>query len=133
MTTRNDIGRGASRHRLLGALAAAGLALTIAGCGGDDDGDATPATQAADADADAATQATGAPGADEPRATDEPVATEPVATEVQSTTWDPGDVQMRVVNLLADPVDVYVRTTGLIEAWEAFLGVEPGVVTVYSW
>jgi hypothetical protein len=43
----------------------------------------------------------------------------------------PGAVEYRVVNLLAEPVDVYVRTTGLVEAWLMEAGVVAGAVTEF--
>ncbi len=137
MTTRlHGQGRG-PRRRVAASLLVAGLAFAVAGCGGDDDGDdATTETEATGTETEATdaagTSAAGDDTADDtsvPVVTDAVDVTEPPVTEATSGTWDPGEIQMRVVNLLADPVDVYVRTTGLVEAYEAFMGVEPGVVT----
>lgn len=46
-------------------------------------------------------------------------------------TYEPGPIGYRVVNSTDQTVDVYVRTTGLVEAFDAQLGVEPGVVTEF--
>ncbi len=49
--------------------------------------------------------------------------------EVSSGTFEPGSVEFRAVNLLDVPVDIYVRTTGLVEAFLVDEGVAPGAVT----
>src|SRR5690606_16754551 len=45
--------------------------------------------------------------------------------------FDPGDVSYRVVNLLDEPVDLYARTQGFVEAFPLELGVAPGAVTEF--
>lgn len=49
--------------------------------------------------------------------------------ETEPTARDAGSVGYRVVNLLAEPVDVYVRTQGVVEAFEIRTDVRPGDVT----
>jgi hypothetical protein len=53
----------------------------------------------------------------------------PDTTGGGSGEFTPGDVEYRVVNLLAEPVDLYVRTQGLVEAFLMEEGVAPGAVT----
>jgi len=97
------------------ALASAG-ALLLAACGGSDSSSdtAAPNTTAA---ADTTTAET----------TGETMA--PDTTGGGSGEFTPGDVEYRVVNLLAEPVDLYVRTQGLVEAFLMEEGVAPGAVT----
>lgn len=45
--------------------------------------------------------------------------------------FTPGSVAYRVVNLGAQPVDVYVRSQGLVQAWPVQMGLEPGAVMDY--
>ncbi len=123
------------------------LALALGACGGDDDtsSDDTDTTETDDTD----TTET------EPSETDDTDTTDTDTTEVDSAdtdtteaaddtadddsgdsgddassgTYEPGSIGYRVVNSTDQTVDVYVRTTGLVEAFEAQMGVEPGVVT----
>lgn len=48
-----------------------------------------------------------------------------------SGTFEPGAIEFRAINLLAEPVDVYVRTTGLVEAFPIVEGLVPGEMTEY--
>ncbi|MEM7092067.1 MAG: hypothetical protein AAF567_03620 [Actinomycetota bacterium] len=88
------------------------MALLATACGGGSSGsdDATTAgtSDGTDATADSsADDATGAAAAPEP--------TEPPVEE-ESASFEPGPIEYRAVNLLDRPVDIYVRTTGLVEA-----------------
>lgn len=93
------------------ALLAAG-ALAFAACGGDD---ASPATTGA------------SPDTTLPDSTDAP--DDGTGDDEEAADFSPGPVAIRVVNLLDEPVDVYVRTTGLVRAQLAEDGVAPGTVT----
>jgi hypothetical protein len=99
--------------RILGALAAA--ALVLAACGGDDSSsDTTAAPQTTEGSTDT---------------TETPDTTEPTEEPEGPTDYEPGDVAFRVVNLLDEPVDVYVRTSGLVTAYLVEEGLAPGEVT----
>ena len=92
-----------------------GLALAVAACGG--------------SSATGATGATGAPeGTPEPAATEAPVTASPEVTEAAASLV-PGSIAYRVVNLTAGPVDVYVRTQGVVHAFPAANALAPGAVT----
>lgn len=116
-------------------LATAGL--LVAACGGGDD-DTTPSEPAATADdgsgdtaddesdaaADESDDMSDGAGSDTTDATD---TTD--ESDTSSGTYEPGDVEFRAVNLLDRPVDVYVRTTGLLEGFEIQTGLAPGAVS----
>jgi hypothetical protein len=95
----------------IAALAVA--ALLVASCGGDDSSSTT--TQAPTAPEETAPETT----------TDVPEETTPEGGD----DWEPGDVAFRAVNLLDEPVDVYVRTTGFVVASPVTMGLAPGEVT----
>lgn len=123
-----------SRRRRLAVAAALALAAGAGACGGDDEPTATDAAgiESAESEDGEAETADGTLVVDTAAPEGSAAATGAPTSDPSPTsdgTWDPGDVQMRVVNLLAEPVDVYVRTTGFIEADSAFSGVEPGAVT----
>lgn len=122
-----------TRRRLLAAVTAFALAGGAAACGGDDETTTADTVEAGSSDTEAVDETAAETAPDDtaaPDGTDTPVS-EPAAdtTPAGDGTWDPGDVQMRVINMLDEPVDVYVRTTGFIEAYSAFPGVEPGTIT----
>ncbi|MCB0968497.1 MAG: hypothetical protein KDB37_16820 [Ilumatobacter sp.] len=116
------------------------LALALAACGGGDDDTDADDTDVVDAEADepaaepaddaTTTEPTDA-GDETTGATDESVSTTTPADDASGGTYEPGPIGYRVVSLLDEPVDVYVRTTGLVEAFEAQMGVEPGAVTEF--
>jgi hypothetical protein len=94
--------------------------LAVAACGGSS---ATGAPAATPAGTPAAI-ATTAPAATETvETTEAPEATEAPASLV------PGSIAYRVVNLAASPVDVFVRTQGLVHAFPAAAALAPGAVT----
>ncbi len=99
-------------------------ALTLAACGGGDDGSSSDSEDTG-APADTAAPATDAPATD----TGAPTTDAPTTDAPATGTWEPGPIGFRLVNLLEDPVDVYVRTQGLVEAFSAEPGVAPGAVT----
>ncbi len=132
-----------TRIRRFAVVAAIGVA--IAACGGsDDDGDDgtadEPAEQAAEEPADEPPvdeePADGAPADEEPveetPADDADTGDTGDADEAASGSFEPGDIAFRSVNLLDRPVDIYVRTTGLVEAFPVEAGVAPGAVTEYA-
>jgi hypothetical protein len=123
MTTRRTTTRRITTRRISTTLAAS--LLLLAACGGSDSASTSDDTQAPD---DAAAPATAA--ADD-TATDDTAADDGATTTDGDSTGDfePGDVEFRVVNTLAEPVDVYVRTSGLVEAFPIQSGVGPGEVT----
>ncbi len=114
------------RATTVGALAA--IALVLAACGGgdgDSSGDGDAATTVA------APEGTTAPteGTEGTEATEAPGTTVSETTEGAPADFDPGETGMRVVNLLEEPVDVYVRSTGFVVAYPMQAGVAPGEVT----
>jgi len=100
--------------------------LFVAACGGGSD-DTT-----ADSEAQATTNAPAADSSDDTTTDDgssAPDSTGSADTAGSVGDFEPGDVEFRVVNTLDEPVDIYVRTTGLVEAFTVAEGVEPGAVT----
>jgi hypothetical protein len=116
-----------------GTILVAG-ALVLAACGGGSDSSDEPSattvadTTAVDTEPVDTEPATGEP--DEPAPSDEPAADEP--EPVSGGTYEVSDITFRTVNLLDEPVDVYVVTNGLREAFEIQLGVQPGEVTDFA-
>lgn len=102
-----------SLRRTAFALAAVG-ALLLAACGG---GESKSETTAAPNTTGAATDTT----------VNDSMA--PDTTEGSSGDYTPGDIEYRVVNLLAEPVDLYVRTQGLVEAFLVEEGLAAGAVS----
>ncbi len=108
------------------ALAAA--MLFVAACGGSDDSSADSeiqgTTEPAEASADGSVENAGANN------TTAASGTADLGDAAGSAgDFEPGDIEFRVVNVLDEPVDLYVRTTGLVEAFAVAEGVEPGTVT----
>ena len=95
-----------------------------------DTGDDADTTGAPDAGDDAETTVP-SDTADEPSGSTEPPAAAEEAGDATSGTYEPGPIGYRVVNSTDLDVDVYVRTTGIVEAFEAQLDVGPGVVTEF--
>lgn len=131
------------RHvRLAAAATVAVLGLTA--CGSDDDDTADDVT-----DTTAPSTASTTDGTDDATAeTDDGAGSSGVTVTTESTGDDaaaedagdagdaggpddytPGDIEFRLVNVSDAPVDVYVRTTGLVEAFLVEAGVAPGEVT----
>ena len=103
----------------------ASMALIVACGGGSDDSSGEPV-------ATDASIATDAPVGVDSGATDD--TTSPDTTESSGGVgspgdFEPGDIGYRVVNALDEPVDIYVRTSGLVEAFTIAEGVEPFAVT----
>lgn len=101
-------------------LAIAAVAVVLAACGGG--GDDTTDTGAPDTTSTSAADDTVAP--DDSDTTEAP-ATEAPGTEAPSDDFTPGDISFRLLNLLEEPVDLYVRTSGLVEAYS----VQPGLAS----
>lgn len=112
------------------SIALAAATLLAASCGGASDDGATADT------------ADSADTVDAAGATADTVDTAETSGDTTSTTsaetdsgigsigdFEPGDVAFRVVNVLDEPVDIYVRTTGIVEAFAVESNVEPGAVT----
>lgn len=104
-------------------LAVAAVAVVLAACGGG--GDDTADTDAPDTTSSSETDDTVAPDSSDAPATDAPTTDAPT-TDAPSNDFTPGDISFRLVNLLDEPVDLYVRTTGLIEAYSVQPGLAPG-------
>lgn len=128
-----------TNHTHVIAGIAAVLALTVA-CGGDEGGPTTTTetpTTVGDASEDIDTGSSEDTPSDEDGATDEDGADNGTADrsdgddlgDPEPDGYEPGDIGFRVVNLLDEPVDLYVRTTGLVEAFPAALGTPPGAIT----
>ena len=112
------------RTRRVTTTLAASL-LLFAACGGSDDATSEPDPT----DGVGTTEATGdgTTGGTDDIAVD---ATTDATTDTgDGTEYEAGDVEYRVVNVLDEPVDIYVRTTGLVEAFTIAEGVGPGEVT----
>jgi hypothetical protein len=98
-----------------------GAALAATGCGGNGGGTGTAPTAGASETAQPVPASEGpATAAAAPEAT-------PVPTEAPALV--PGSVAYRVVNATGAPVDVHVRSQGLVRAEPAELGLEPGGVS----
>lgn len=132
------------RTRSRAAAILAGV-IVMASCGGgseDSSDDTTPtpdatADPAADADPDGGSE----PDAAEPddavesgadAASDDAPADDGEIGDVSDASFSPGDVTFRTVNMLDDPVDIYVVTDGIREAFTVETGVEPGDVTDFA-
>lgn len=108
-------------HRRAALAGASALLLVVVGCG-----EATGPTIEPTGSPIPTGQATGQPtGQPTSGPTDAPTASQP------SGDFTPGSVPYRVVNLAAEPVDVYVRTQGLVEAWLVEEGLATGEVLDY--
>lgn len=113
------------------ATLVASLALVAAACGGDDAG-SSPVTTPAPAVDEAADQDAPADSYADDDDTDDDIDDDASAGGADLDEYVPGTDQIRVVNLLDDPVDVYVRTTdGLVVAFLLEAGLAPGGVSDY--
>ncbi|HWL43580.1 MAG TPA: ABC transporter substrate-binding protein [Ilumatobacter sp.] len=92
-------------RRALAAALTAGLALTAAACGGDDDDNTSPGT-----DAPAATDPPAEPGATDPASTD-PASTDPASTDPAST----------------EPITIKVGVYPITDYAPLYLGVRDGI------
>ena len=111
-------------RRTLLITAAAGV-LVLAACLSDDDsGDDTTATTAAAATTDAASDDTTATTERDDVADAD--GSDDGGDDSSSGDFTPGDIEFRTVNQLERPVDLYVRTTGLVEASLVQAGLQPG-------
>jgi hypothetical protein len=116
-------------------LATAGLFLSA--CGGDDDTTADPTVATPDDDASDSSDGTD-PTPDTPDTDDsDDGATDTTddttdTTDAPAGTYDPGDIEFRTVNLLDEPVDLYVRTTGVLEGFPIEAGLAPGEVSGFA-
>jgi hypothetical protein len=104
--------------------------LVFAACGGSDD------TSEPDTTDEAGTTQASADDTTADDTTDDTTGDAPADTTDDSEAggsgdFEPGDVEYRVVNVLDEPVDIYVRTTGLVEAFAIAEGVQPGEVTEF--
>lgn len=127
------------QRRVLATLAAAGLMLAACGGGSDSDSSATvaPGTDEIAAEPSGATDpeadAPAEPVVTEAQVEDEPA--EPVVTEAPTDDegggFEPGDAVFRAFNALDRPVDLYVRTTGLVKAFPIQSGLAPGAVSEF--
>lgn len=102
---------------------AAALAIALVACSDDSSSDAPENTGTAPV------SATDGEGTTAP-ATD-PAVTDPTDTEPSGGEYVPGEIEYRVVNLLDAPVDVYVRTDGLVEAFLMQEGLAAGEVSEF--
>lgn len=109
------------KYARVSVLVAMVIVLVASACGGGSSEDATEPAAAAP---------TSAPQTDS--GDESPAETEPTPEpEVSSGTFEPGSTEFRAVNLLDVPVDIYVRTTGLVEAFAIEENVAPGAVTEF--
>ncbi len=116
--------------RYLATIGALGLALAACG-GGDDESTATTSPAAAEPDGGSDTTDGGASNdaGDGGGTTTMSATTEPAVGSIGDFT--PGDVSYRVVNLLDEPVDLYGRTQGFVEAYLLEAGVAPNAITEF--
>ncbi len=130
-------------RRALGAVAA--MSLVLAACGGgsddassddapveaddetssdaDDAGDAEPSDAADDAADDDADDAPGDDAGDDAGGD---------IADISAATFEASEIGYRTVNLLDEPVDLYVITNGIREAFVVETGVAPGAVTEFA-
>ncbi len=120
------------RNRLAAPSALVGVVLCVAlvasACGG-----GSSESESAVSDSDAVDSTTTAPESTEAGdgdAADGGAGGDTTADESASTggSYEPGATEYRAVNLLDVPVDIYVRTTGLVEAYLITEGLAPGAV-----
>ena len=129
------------RRRVVPAAFAVTVVLTLGACGdGDDSADDAGATVApSETTVQTSDAATATTAADDEVATETTMADDEVATETtmaddalgEADAFEPGAEIFRVVNLTAEPTDIYVRTTGLLEGFEIQPGLAPGETTEY--
>jgi hypothetical protein len=105
------------------ALVLMGMALALVA--GACSSGSSDSAEVADTSVSEAATSDGADVGDDGTAAEEPTA-EPAET---SGTYEPGPIEFRAVNLLDVPVGIYVRSTGLVEAFVIHQGVAPGAVT----
>lgn len=105
-------------------LTAAALVAVLTACGGGSDD--TADVDAGDAAGTAGTVETVDTAGTS--AADVPASSEP-SDDGSTASFEPGEIAFRVVNTLDEPVDIYVRTTGLVEAFPVEEAVAPGSVT----
>lgn len=128
------------RHRALAAALVA--ALVVAGCGGDHAGSVDEDSTSASVDDtigiagdDTADDGRGefddamAGGGDEAVDADDAFAASGEEVPSAEPSFELGDIGFRVVNTLDEPVDLYVRTTGLVEAFVVEEALAPGAVS----
>ncbi|MCW5713370.1 MAG: hypothetical protein KIT43_02470 [Bauldia sp.] len=102
-------------------VAVMSIPLALAACG--NDANETPPT-----DTTPVVDTTPAPAPTPTPAPAPEPAPEPAA---DAGAYEPGPLRFRVVNLLDQPVDVYVRSTGLVRAYPAEMGVTAGGITEF--
>lgn len=124
MTTQRTTTQRITIRRISTTLAAS--LLLFAACGGSDSSSTSDDTEAPEPAATGTTEAAD-DAADDTVADDG--ADDAATDDASSGEFEPGDVEFRVVNTLGEPVDVYVRTSGLVEAFPIAAGVAPGEVT----
>ncbi|MEO1057523.1 MAG: hypothetical protein AAFY28_11470 [Actinomycetota bacterium] len=109
-------------------------ALILAACGSDDDSsdDTTATTEAAattDAPSDDTTATTDGDNMADDDMADGDDSGDGGDGGSSSGDFTPGDIEFRAVNQLDRPVDLYLRTTGLVEASLVQSGLQPGEVS----
>jgi len=127
------------------AALAATVAITVTACGGSDGDTADGAADDTDESAESADDApeadntaddaesNAASGTDDDSGDDDGAMDDSDADDgAAAGTFEPGPIGFRAVNLLDQPVDLYVRTTGLVEAFPIEMGVAPGAITGYA-
>jgi hypothetical protein len=116
--------------RTLTALVALAFMAASCGGGGEDDAETTTAPVGTSADETNETEETDpAESSTDSTAPDATSATSGTDDVAGAGDFTPGEIEYRVVNLLDEPVDVYVRTSGLVEAFLVDPAVAPGAVT----
>lgn len=125
-----------TRRTRWATLAATTLVLTACGGGSDDASINTEASSTAADTSVADAEPTEAPADDETATDTEPDATtadtDAASSEASTGGFEPGPIQFRAVNLLDQPVDLYVRTSGLVEAFQVRDDLAPGEVSEFA-
>lgn len=124
-----------THRRRLAAVLTTVLVLASCGGGSDDATEATPdevpatdATDSASESGEADEEAT--PDAEDPvDSGDSEGAGVDETDEAADATFEPGEVEYRAVNLLDEPVDLWVRTSGFVEAFPIQKSLQPGEVS----
>lgn len=114
-------------------LAAAGLLVSACGGGDDDTTSSEPAATADDGSGATIDDTTGAADQSDDMSagagSNSSDTTDATDGSDESGTYEAGDIEFRAVNLLDEPVDIYVRTTGILEGFEIQTGLAPGAVS----
>lgn len=115
----------------------AAASLIIAGCGGGDDDAASPTDPTEEAGSgDVGSDSDSGSSVDEQPSGADTSSADGTTTDGSAGgdtgTYEPGTIDFRTVNLLDQPVDLYVRTTGWMEGFAIQADLAPGAVSDFT-